>query len=137
MSAYNLLDKDLKLITDDGSENKGKLLEFLKNDACLVQKIIARIDIPFANNIVEALHKKIKDQVLQAKNFTNINTLRTYLKEAITIYNNMPHDSLYGYTPLEVWKGDIPDKGRFMEQIKEVVISRRKSNQQYLCCIEK
>jgi putative transposase len=135
LTNYNLLERNMQLITDDGSENKGSLMAFLQNEASLVKKITARIDIPFANNIVEALHKKIKDQVLQGRRFTDINSLRAYLKEAIDIYNSMPHDFLFGYTPLEVWNGTIPQKGRFASKIKDATTLRKKSNQQLKCCI--
>ena len=81
----------------------------------MVSKIIARIDIPFANNVVEALHKKFKNEFLQCKAFGNYHELSEALPGLIEKYNNQYHDSLFGYSPLEVWNGAMPAKESFKE----------------------
>lgn len=54
---YSLIDKRLQLIVEGGSENKGKLDIFLETTAKMITKVVARLDIPFSNNVVEAFHK--------------------------------------------------------------------------------
>jgi hypothetical protein len=101
------------LITDNGSENKGELDTYLQNEACSIKKIIARVDIPQANNIVEALQKKFKNDFLQGKKFAiHVELLKAFPK-LIEAYNNQCHDSLFGLTPLEVWNGLLPDKNQY------------------------
>ena len=64
---YNLYKPVTMLITDNGSENKGELDIYLQTKMRTIKKVIARIDIPQANNVVEALHKKFKNEFLQGK----------------------------------------------------------------------
>ena len=133
---YDLLQKQIQLVTDDGSENKGEVEAFLEREAPHICKVIAKVDIPFANNVVEALHKKFKNQILQGRYFANHNSLKNSLQHAIEEYNNRPHDYLFGDTPSEVWGGVKPDKHRFKRQIQAAVEKRRSANRLYRYCVE-
>jgi putative transposase len=99
-----------------------------------IKKVIARIDIPQANNVVEALHKKFKNEFLQGKKFTNHEALVNALPNLIEAYNNQYHDSLYGYSPLEIWNGAIPDKNKYQPLLKAANEKRKLANKQFNCC---
>jgi hypothetical protein len=40
------------------------------------------------------------------------------LSNLIEAYNNQYHDSLYGYSALEVWNGAIPDENKYQPLLK-------------------
>jgi putative transposase len=134
LNKHHLIQIPLKLIVDDGSENKGFLDAFLKTDARLVTKIIARIDIPLANNVVEALHKKFKNEFLRDYTFENHNELLTALPALIKKYNNQYHASLFGYSPQEVWDGAIPYKNSFTANFAIACQKRKEGNSAFNCC---
>lgn len=100
----------------------------------MVSKIIARIDIPFANNVVEALHKKFKNEFLQGKDFGNYHELSEALPGLIEKYNNQYHDSLFGYSLLEVWNGAMPAKKSFKEVFQIAGEKRKAINNNFKCC---
>jgi putative transposase len=131
---YNLYKPVTTLITDNGSENKGELDAWLKTEVRTIKKVIARIDIPQANNVVEALHKKFKNEFLQGKKFANHEALVTALPNLIAAYNNQYHDSLYGYSPSEVWNGAIPDKNQYRPLLADANEYRKQANKQFNCC---
>ncbi len=131
---YNLYKPATTLITDNGSENKGDLDTWLETETRTIKKVIARIDIPQANNVVEALHKKFKNEFLQGKKFTNHEALVATLPNLIEAYNNQYHDSLYGYSPLEVWNGAIPDENKYQPFLKAANEKRKQANKQFNCC---
>ena len=99
-----------------------------------VSKIIARIDIPFANNVVEAFHKKFKNEFLQGTSFASHIELSAALPFLIDKYNNQYHDRLSGYSPLEVWNGAIPDTQRFREAFRAAGENRKNINKTFSCC---
>ncbi|TGM89590.1 transposase, partial [Leptospira mayottensis] len=41
------------------------------------------------------------------------------LKDAVPEYNSRPSGVLFGFSPLQVLNGEVPDKYRFVDQIKE------------------
>src|SRR5260221_7707546 len=131
---YNLYKSVATLITDNGRENRGELDTWLKTEMFAIKKVIARIDIPQANNVIEALHKKFKNEFLQGKRFANHEALVAALPKLIEAYNNQYHDSLYGYSPLEVWNGAIPDKNKYKPILKTANEQRKQVNKQFNCC---
>ena len=131
---YNLHKPTTLLITDNGSENKGELDTYLQNEARCIKKIIARVDIPQANNIVEALHKKFKNEFLQGKRFASHEALLKALPKLIDAYNNQCHDSLFGLTPLEVWNGLLPDKNLYKTMLIQACHKRKLTNTAFNCC---
>jgi hypothetical protein len=131
---YGLSRKETTLIADNGSENKGELDTWLQTEMRTVKKIIARIDIPLANNVIEALHKKFKNEFLQGKRFANHEALIAALPNLIEAYNNQYHDSLYGYSPTEVWNGAIPDKCKYRPLLNAANENRKLANKQFNCC---
>ena len=122
------------LNTDNGSENKGELDTYLQNEARSIKKIIARVDIPQANNIVEALHKKFKNEFLQGKRFASHVALVNALPKLIEAYNNQCLDSLFGLTPLEVWNGKLPDKNQYKTILLQASHKRKLANSEFNYC---
>lgn len=112
---YNLKNRsDTILMTDDGSENKAEVDEYIEN--INMQRLIAQKDVIFSNSIVEAVNNKFKYQFLFIKNLANFTETYNYLKVAIPEYSNRPHSALFGLTPNEVTFGAIPDKDLFKPQ---------------------
>ena len=56
-----------------------------------------------------------------------------YLATAVEKYNNRPLAVLSGYTPLEVFYGEIPDKNRFAIQRQQAKILRIAENKATTC----
>jgi len=131
---YDLFKPVTTLITDNGSENKGELDAWLQSENCIIKKVIARIDIPQANNVIEALHKKFKNEFLQSKKFADHEALVAALPKLIEAYNNQYHDSLFGYSPLEVWNGAVPDKNKYKPILAAANEKRKQVNKQFNCC---
>jgi putative transposase len=137
INKYGLLYNPLQLIVDNGSENKGALDTYLTTEVKSVTKIIARKDEPFAsnnNNMIEALHKKFKNEFLRDYTYETHDELVTALPNLIDKYNNQYHGSLFGYSPQEVWNGAIPHKESFREGFAAARIKRKEANRAFNCC---
>jgi putative transposase len=100
----------------------------------LVKKIVAKVDIAFANNMVEALHYKMKYQVLPKTGFKNYEEVVAKLPSFVAAYNQMPHDSLSGGTPEEIYVGIKPDLEKRSIELKAASIKRLDQNKQFNCC---
>ena len=132
IDTYGLCNPAL-LITDDGSENKGKLLEFISAQNGAIKKITAQIDIVQSNSMVEAANKKIKYRFLYNMYLPHFNSVVLQIPIIKQAYNNTPLMVLSAYTPLEVLNGAIPDNKRFAVDIKEAVAKRKQVNQKIMC----
>ena len=73
---YNLMGKEGILVTDDGSENKGDLQEWISKPGILWKKLIAQIDIVQSNSIVEAANKILKYRFLYHRCFDTFEQLQ-------------------------------------------------------------
>lgn len=113
VAEHQLMNTTITLVTDNGSENKGKVNEFLLQPDVDIKKLVAQQDIIFSNSMIEAVNKKIKYEFLFTKELGDFNSTVAFLKTAIPEYNNKPHGSLNGYIPLEVLKGQFPHKNTF------------------------
>lgn len=131
---YDLVYTPLALIVDGGAENKGALDEYINSGKNLVTKIVARLNDEFANNMVEAFHKKFKNEFLQNYMFENHSDLVAALQPLIFEYNNQYHGSLFGYSPKEVLDGAIPDKDKFKEELANSRAKRLEANKSFNCC---
>jgi len=143
---YNLYKEKggVKLIVDDGSENKKEVDVFVDLPASNVRKLVAQLDIIQSNSMVEAANKILKHKYLYIKDIQTIEQLRDGVSFYQTDFNNRPHASppklwrrwadLYGLSPLEVLsEGRMPCKSRFENQI---IVARRKrvvQNQKFDC----
>ena len=130
---YNLFNKDIQLICDDGSENKGEVSLFLKREDVKLNKLIAQIDIIESNSMAEAANKIMKYQFLfPQKPFDEKDVIRI-LEKAVPAYNNCHPGVLFGLSPNEVLKGEIPDKNMFKEKIQAAKAKRPEINRNQTC----
>ncbi|MFT3947195.1 MAG: hypothetical protein QM763_09500 [Agriterribacter sp.] len=123
------------LMTDDGSENFGVVQDFVKatNNPAL-EHIIAQRDVEFSNSMIEAANKNLKYHFLYHRHIADFNSLCQYLPEAISDFNNRPHDVLGGLTPLEVLNGKTTDKNTAIAQRQAAKAERIAKNKQQKCC---
>ncbi|MFT3945717.1 MAG: hypothetical protein QM763_01990 [Agriterribacter sp.] len=124
-----------QLMTDDGCENFGVVQDFVKatNNPAL-EHIIAQRDVEFSNSMIEAANKNLKYHFLYHKHITDFNSLCHWLPEAISDFNNRPHDVLNGLTPLEVLNGKTADKNTATTQRQAAKTERIAQNKQQKCC---
>jgi putative transposase len=125
----------VSIITDGGSENKGAVDTMLAQYFPLAKKIVAKVDIAFANNMVEALHYKMKYQVLPKAGFKNYEEVVTKLPLYVAAYNQMPHDRLNGGTPHEIYNGIMPNIQNRAVEIKTAAFKRLEQNKLFNCCL--
>jgi len=60
---------------DGGSENKGRVDDFLKQPHSTIKKLVALLDVLFSNSMIEAVNKKIKYDYLfwvRPRNFEHL-----------------------------------------------------------------
>ncbi len=87
-----------------------------------------------ANNMVEALHYKMKHQVLPKDGFKNYEEVVAKLPDYVAAYNHMPHDRLNGGTPNEIFIGIFPNAEKRAMEIKAATVKRVEQNKQLNCC---
>lgn len=130
--------KDIHILSDGGSENKGFLTDWVEHIKAppTVRKITAQTDgFPFSNSMSESTHSIYKTEFLRKRVSPNKLEHLKSLDRFVTYYNHerFPVDH-FGYTPMEVLNGEIPDKNRFKEQIAYARKERIKINQQFNEC---
>ncbi|EQA78896.1 hypothetical protein LEP1GSC193_2851 [Leptospira alstonii serovar Pingchang str. 80-412] len=130
---FNLFHKPIRLLCDDGSENQGEVNGFLDQSNLFIEKLIAQVDISYSNSMIEAVNKKMKYEFLFPKNPVSFEEVIDTLKDAVPQYNSRPSGVLFGFSPDQVLNGEVPDKHRFVEKIKEAAAKRPKINKQGLC----
>lgn len=122
-------------MTDDGSENFGLVKDFLQNtNNPIFEHIIAQRDVEFSNSMIEAANKNLKYHFLYHKHIADFNSLCQWMPEAISDFNNRPHNVLNGLTPLEVLSGKITDKNVATAQRQAAKAERISQNKQQKCC---
>jgi putative transposase len=122
------------IMVDGGSENKGAVDIMLKQYFPTIKKIVAKVDIPFANNMIEALHYKIKHQIFPKDGFESFDTVVAKLPSLVKLYNTMPHDSLMGATPNDIFDGILPDINKRKKQLIVAKKIRLNANKEFACC---
>jgi hypothetical protein len=135
---YNLLNttQTVNIISDGGPENKGKVLEWvsgLKNDKVL--KLTAQENFNHSNNMIESLFHIFKYEFLRDRKIHDDAGLLKELNAFEDYYNwhRFPIE-LYGYAPMEVVHGAIPDRNRFKEDIKKAQQKRYLLNKASTYC---
>ena len=128
----------INILSDGGSENKGVFLDWVNeiNAPPVVRKITAKSsECEFSNSMSESTHSIFKTDFLKGKFTLNVEEHLKSLVKFVHYYNfeRFPTD-LYGYNPMEVLKGKIPDKNRFKKQIEDAKVKRRKANREFNEC---
>lgn len=129
---------DIHILSDKGSENRGFLTDWVDSIQAppAVQKITAQTDgFPFSNSMSESTHSIYKTEFLRKKVSPNKLEHLKSLDRFVVYYNQerFPVDH-FGYTPIEVLNGNIPNKDRFKEQISAARMERIRVNQQFNEC---
>jgi transposase InsO family protein len=101
------------LFVDDGIENKGYVSEAIESREIKLTRLVAQKDISFSNSMIEAVNKRMKYDFLFRHELLDLEHTQRFLETAVELYNNRPHSSLSGFTPIEVFNGAKPDKFRF------------------------
>lgn len=128
----------IHIVSDGGSENKGTFLKWINEIKAppIVKKITALSDdFPYSNSMSEVLHKLYKSEFMQKRISQNKIIHLQNLEKFVFEYNHCRYlGKHFGYTPLEVLNGKIPDKNRFKDQIEEAKAKRLKYNQNFNLC---
>lgn len=123
------------LMTDDGSENFGEALDFIrKAENPTIQHIIAQQDVEFSNSMIEAANKNLKYRFLYHQHIPGYEELCKYVQQAVEDYNNRPHAVLNGLTPLEVLNGKTIDKADLQKEMLLAKAQRMTENKKETCC---
>lgn len=104
INTHNLHATNFRLVTDDGSENKGDVKQFLITMPNITHEI-AQKDIKQSNSMIEAINKQLKYRYFSKKEYDSINEFVADCKLAIETYNNRPRKLHLGNTPLQVLTG--------------------------------
>jgi putative transposase len=121
------------LLCDAGMENRAsEVSRFLLGRG--ITQLIANIDVRYSNSIVEAVFRQLKYAIdfQQIRSLKNLNYKIAWFVDQHN--HNVPHSSLYGGTPFEVYF-DIFNKKGFKEEINEkrkMLLRDRKDS--YLKC---
>ena len=115
---------------DSGIENLNLLTEELeKND--LISRTVAQVDVIQSNSMIEAFFRKIKtDYLRKIKPSATVEELHEKVSLFVDDYNQlMPHRTLRGATPDEVYRGIEP--AAIVEQLKVITKAVRDERVRY------
>ena len=105
----------------------------------MVTKITAQSkEFPFSNSMSEFTHRVYKSEFMQGRisqtKVAHFQNLEIFKME----YNHQRYmGNHFGYTPMEVLNGKIPDKNRFKKQILKERALRIEYNQKFKLCFPK
>jgi putative transposase len=123
----------IHIVSDDGSENKGEVLKWIDFLDRNVVKLTAQKDLPFSNSMSESLFHIFKNEFLRDRKITDEADLLRQLEVFEEYYNwNRFPIELYGYAPMEVVQGAVPEKNRFRDSIRKAKEKRYLINK-YSC----
>lgn len=142
---YNLLSQSesINILSDGGSENKGTFTEWLNliQAPPVVRKLTARTEeFPHSNSMAESTHSIYKTEFMQEKYSVDVIQHLIHLEAFIKYYNDnrFPFE-FFGFTPIEILNGEIPNKAMFREQISERrqlrITENRAFNECSLVCV--
>ena len=121
-------------MTDNGSENKADVLDYINQPDVNIKKIIAQIDVKFSNSMVESFNSLIKYRSLYLHDIPDHNALNRHMTEFIPIYNNVrPHSAHTYLTPEESFFGMCPEKDKFKTELKNAHKKKIELNSKVRC----
>ncbi|MDP2384974.1 MAG: DDE-type integrase/transposase/recombinase [Bacteroidota bacterium] len=129
----NLEDVYFDYLTDDGSENKGLVKEFIATQPN-IKHLIAQTDkAPYSNSMIESVIKYFKNDILLRKSFVTLEDLITAVEEGVTTYNNRNRRFLNCGTPNDFYFGNEPNEDEYKVLYKESAKLRIQKNKEYNC----
>ena len=92
-------------------------------------------DFPHSNSMAESTHSIYKTEFMQGKYSVDVHQHLSHLETFMSYYNDdrFPFE-FFGFTPMEVLNGEVPNKAMFREQIKERRIERLVDNRAFNAC---
>ena len=135
--------ESINILSDGGSENKGTFTEWLNliQAPPVVRKLTARTEeFPHSNSMAESTHSIYKTEFMQEKYSVDVIQHLIHLEAFIKYYNDnrFPFE-FFGFTPIEILNGEIPNKAMFREQISERrqlrITENRAFNECSLVCV--
>lgn len=137
---YNY-NKDIHILSDGGSENKGEVLTWVKNIKTppVVKKITALTDeFPFSNAMSESTHRIYKSEFMCGRISKNQIAHIESLYSFVEYYNYSRFPCrLYGKTPMEIVLGQSIDKFLFTETLQQAKANRVIANRNFNQCTAK
>jgi transposase InsO family protein len=99
------------LLVDSGVENINRHVDTLVEEG-LIHRVIAQIDISFSNSMIECFFRRLKHGYLYLHKQGDLQTLIKHINFYVKEHNvAIPHSSLSGATPFEVFQGSWnPDR---------------------------
>ena len=148
---YNLHNqtKDIHILSDGGSENKGEVFSWVKHTCAerrrsinappVVKKITAMTDeFPFSNAMSEITHSIYKSEFMGGKHSEDQASHLKSLDAFMDYYNHHRYPCrLYGKTPMEIINGESIDKTLFSEILTSAKINRLEVNRNFNECVAK
>lgn len=135
---YNLCkySERIHIVSDGGPENKGEVIKWIKSlKRSNILKLTAKKDFKHSNNMSESLHHIFKNEYLAVRKIQDNADLSRELELFDSYYNWKRYPiELYGYAPMEVLNGAIPDRNRFKEQIQKGKEQRYLDNKSFTFC---
>jgi len=117
----------IDLIVDGGPENNNHVVsDFL--DSTNISKLVARVDVRFSNNMIEAVNKIIKYDYIFRKPIPDLEHSVPAVAEAIGDYNDRPHYALRGVNPNRAYDGFVFDKTEYRKSLTEAKERRMAEN---------
>ncbi|EHQ04831.1 hypothetical protein [Leptonema illini] len=132
---FNLFHREIDLMCDDGTENKGEVSVFLERDDVRIRRVIAQIEVYCSNSMSEAGNKTMKYEYLFPQKPYSYHDVIRILEKAVPEFNSRPHGQLYGLSPDDVLAGKMPDKRLFREKIEQARANRPEINRNQVCGI--
>lgn len=120
-------------LTDDGSENKHLVREFINTQPNITHLIALTEPAPYSNSMIEAVNKYFKNDILLRKEFNTIEELEMAVKEGEATYNNRHRKFLNGGTPNDFYTGNEPNLEEYKTLFKEAQQKRLQNNKEFNC----
>lgn len=128
--------KDIHILSDGGSENKGKVLSWIKNIIAppIVKKTTALTnEFPFSNSMSESTHRIYKTDFIKGETSVNIVAHLKSLELFFYYFNHVKLPCrLHGRTLMEVINGLPIDRYLFSEQEKIIEKIKLKKTRNYI-----
>ena len=129
----NLSEVNFTYMTDAGSENKGRIKEFIGLQKHIKHVIAQTTQMNYSNSMVESIIKYFKREILKRKSFKTIEELIVAVSEGVLTYNNRRRVFLDGATPNEFYNGNEPDMIEYDSLYKQDMQRRANVNREFDC----
>ena len=132
MEKYGLT--HFSILSDDGTENKGVFAGFTDGRLPDIRRLVARIDIPFSNSLLESVNRVFKMFYWPRDFKGSLDQALGIIEAFVHDYNRLrPHGSLGGLTPSEVLHGVQDGQVLPLNEMREAVTRRIAENRNRVC----